>query len=76
MSLRDPGQIPKIRDCPGDSGTVGAYESERHADKLIQTITIANYIYKLLIEHIICRHGVDLYLRNSCRIEVLTFSQP
>ena len=25
MSLRDPGQIQKIRDCPGDSGTVGAY---------------------------------------------------
>ena len=26
MSLRDPGQIQKIRDCPGDSGTVGAYD--------------------------------------------------
>ena len=23
--FRDPGQILKIRDCPGDSGTVGAY---------------------------------------------------
>ena len=25
VSFRDPGQILKIRDCPGDSGTVGAY---------------------------------------------------
>ena len=26
VAFRDPGQIPIIRDCPGDSGTVGAYE--------------------------------------------------
>ena len=26
VAFRDPGQILKIRDCPGDSGTVGAYE--------------------------------------------------
>jgi len=25
VAFRDPGQILKIRDCPGDSGTVGAY---------------------------------------------------
>ena len=25
VAFRDPGQIQKIRDCPGDSGTVGAY---------------------------------------------------
>ena len=23
-----PGQLLKIRDCPGDSGTVGAYDNE------------------------------------------------
>ena len=27
--FRDPGQILKIRDYPGDSGTVGAYEGWR-----------------------------------------------
>ena len=26
-SFRDLGQILKIRDCPGDFGTVGAYEA-------------------------------------------------
>ena len=26
IAFRDPGQILIIRDCPGDSGTVGAYE--------------------------------------------------
>ena len=26
MSVWDPGQIPKIRGCPGDSRTVGTYE--------------------------------------------------
>jgi len=25
VAFRDPGQILIIRDCPGDSGTVGAY---------------------------------------------------
>jgi len=25
VAFRDPGQILTIRDCPGDSGTVGAY---------------------------------------------------
>ena len=27
-SVQDLGQILKIRDCPGDSGTVGAYAKE------------------------------------------------
>ena len=25
LAFHNPGQIRKIRDCPGDSGTVGAY---------------------------------------------------
>ena len=25
VAFRDPGKIPRIQDCPGDSGTVGAY---------------------------------------------------
>ena len=36
-SIRDPGQISDIRDCPGDSGTVGAYALSRVATRLIAT---------------------------------------
>ena len=29
MAFRDPGQSVKIWDCPGDSGTVGAYDDQK-----------------------------------------------
>ena len=34
VALQDPGQILKIRDCPGDFGTVRAYADGKYRIKL------------------------------------------
>ena len=45
-TVRDQGQILQIRDCPGDSGTVGAYACIYNSDDAtMQTVTILNSHY-------------------------------
>ena len=42
-NVNRPGQILQIRDCPGDSGTVGAYGSRTHAERLEQSVVSLGY---------------------------------
>jgi len=52
VAFRDPGQILIIRDCPGDSGIVGAYVAEQAILILIVCIYNMLIVYKYTVEQV------------------------
>ena len=70
VAFRDPGQILTIRDCPGDSGTVGAYVFAGlwHSCCLGSVLTLfASFLP--IIGAIVALHQLSLLLSPGASVE-------